>query len=110
MLIPRFTFNENGFYKTVQRRGAAILKKVVNVLNISIITIITIITIVITITIIATIITIVIKVGTGPTLASKLTMDFLAWAFIASLVVLAAQPSVMVMIMMIMIDDALDAY
>ena len=101
MLIPRFTFNENGFYKTVQRRGAAILKKVVIVLNIFIITIITII---------ATIITIVIKVGTGPTLASKLTMDFLAWAFIASLVVLAAQPSVMVMIMMIMIDDALNAY
>ena len=101
MLIPRFTFNENGFYKTVQRRGAAILKKVVIVLNIFIITIITIV---------VTIITIVIKVGTGPTLASKLTMDFLAWAFIASLVVLAAQPSVMVMIMMIMIDDALDAY
>ena len=98
MLIPRFTFNENGFYKTVQRRGAAILKKVVIVLNIFIITIITIV------------VTIVIKVGTGPTLASKLTMDFLAWAFIASLVVLAAQPSVMVMIMMIMIDDALDAY
>ena len=102
MLIPRFTFNENGFYKTVQRRGAAILKKVVIVLNIFIITIV--------VTIIATIITIVIKVGTGPTLASKLTMDFLAWAFIASLVVLAVQPSVMVMIMMIMIDDALDAY
>ena len=101
MLIPRFTFNENGFYKTVQRRGAAILKKVVITLNISIITIITIV---------VTIITIVIKVGTGPTLASKLTMDFLAWAFIASLVVLAVQPSVMVMIMMIMIDDALDAY
>ena len=101
MLIPRFTFNENGFYKTVQRRGAAILKKVVIPINIFIISIITIV---------ATIITIVIKVGTGPTLASKLTMDFLAWAFIASLVVLAAQPSVMVMIMMIMIDDALDAY
>ena len=100
-MIPRFTFNENGFYKTVQRRGAAILKKVVIVLNIFIISIITIV---------ATIITIVIKVGTGPTLASKLTMDFLAWAFIASLVVLAAQPSVMVMVMMIMIDDALDAY
>ena len=100
-MIPRFTFNENGFYKTVQRRGAAILKKVVIVLNIFIITIITIV---------VTIITIVIKVGTGPTLASKLTMDFLAWAFIASLVVLAVQPSVMVMIMMIMIDDALDAY
>ena len=97
-MIPRFTFNENGFYKTVQRRGAAILKKVVIVLNIFIITIITIV------------VTIVIKVGTGPTLASKLTMDFLAWAFIASLVVLAAQPSVMVMVMMIMIDDALDAY
>ncbi len=101
MLIPRFTFNENGFYKTVQRRGAAILKKVVIVLNIFIITIITIV---------VTIITIVIKVGTGPTLASKLTMDFLAWAFIVSLVVLAVQPSVMVMIMVIMIDDALEAY
>ena len=100
-MIPRFTFNENGFYKTVQRRGAAILKKVVIVLNIFIISIITIV---------ATIITIVIKVGTGPTLASKLTMDFLAWAFIASLVFLAAQPSVMVMIMVIMIDDALEAY
>ena len=78
--------------------------------TIPIITITTIITIVVTITIIATIITIVIKVGTGPTLASKLTMDFLAWAFIASLVVLAVQPSVMVMIMMIMIDGVLDAY
>ena len=76
----------------------------------SIILIVITIIAIIVITIIATIITIVIKVGTGPTLSSKLTMDFLAWAFIASLVVLAAQPSVMVMIMMIMIDDALDAY
>jgi len=58
----RFTFNENGFYKTVQRRGAAILK----------------------------------KVGTGPTLGSKLTMDFLAWSFLASLALLAVHPSVMV--------------
>ena len=37
------------------------------------------------------------KVGTGPTLASKLTMDILAWSFIASLGLLAAQPSVLVM-------------
>ena len=39
------------------------------------------------------------KVGTGPTLASKLTMDILAWSFIASLGLLAAQPSVLVMMM-----------
>ena len=52
----------------------------------------------ITISIILTIviIIIVIEVGTGPTLASKLTMDFLAWTFLASLGLLAVQPSVMV--------------
>ena len=92
LLSLRFTFNENGFFKTVQRRGAAILKKVsfqslhsfwshlkslVHKRNL------------------ATPPSL--KVGTGPTLASKLTMDILAWSFMASLGLLATQPSVLVM-------------
>ena len=92
LLSLRFTFNENGFFKTVQRRGAAILKKVsfqslhsfwshlkslVHKRNLATPSSL--------------------KVGTGPTLASKLTMDILAWSFIASLGLLAAQPSVLVM-------------
>jgi len=54
----RFTFTENGFFKTVQRRAAPILK----------------------------------EMGTGPTLLSTLTMDFLGITFLVLLGGLAYYP------------------
>ena len=55
----RFTFEEDGFFKTIQRRGAAILR----------------------------------KVGTGPTLLSTLTVDFLVVSFLSMLCLLGVYPS-----------------
>jgi hypothetical protein len=56
----RFTFDENGFFKTIQRRGAAILR----------------------------------KMGTGPTLLSTLTVDFLVVSFFLLLCLLSIYPSI----------------
>ena len=54
----RFTFDENGFFKTMQRRGATILR----------------------------------NVGTGPTLLSTFTMDFLVVSFLIMLCMLSVYP------------------